>query len=180
MMYTRQVRNLQVQTRRRERVISQIPGCVARCHISFIESIFLSFGACKTIPIEPTTHSMQPTTPNMCKFSFRTKCASTALHEQNIKQERIGRSKKFMKMDRLLPKYDAQSSKRSNKYRRGKCICCKVGYLAQNHCKVKNKIIRESAAPFHHYRTLLDMYIYIRNIVLYFTGCMALVPYSSN
>jgi hypothetical protein len=69
--------------------------------------MFFSFGACKTIPTEPTTHSMHPTTPNMCNFSFRMKCASTALHELNIKAKYILWDLRKIKVERLLPKYDA-------------------------------------------------------------------------
>lgn len=50
---------------------------------------------------------MQPTMPNMCKFSFRMKCASTALHEQNIKQEHNTRCKEIYEDGKALPKYDA-------------------------------------------------------------------------
>ena len=50
-----------------------LPGCVARCHTSLTDSIFLSSGACKTIVVEPTTHRIQPRTPKICSFSFNIK-----------------------------------------------------------------------------------------------------------
>lgn len=58
---------------------SQIPGSVASCHTSLTECIFLSWGACKTIVVEPTTQRTHPSTPKICNFSSKIKWASTAL-----------------------------------------------------------------------------------------------------
>lgn len=59
-----------------------IPGSVARSQTSFTELISRSWGACRTMVVEPTTHKAQPRIPNMCSFSCNIICASTALQYQ--------------------------------------------------------------------------------------------------
>lgn len=64
-----------------------VPGSVARYQTSFTDSMFFSFGACRTILVDPTTQRTQPRTPNMWSFSSKTKCASTALHENRLREK---------------------------------------------------------------------------------------------
>lgn len=55
------------------------PGSVASTQTSLTDSIFLSWGACKTIVVDPTTHRTHPSMPNICSLSSKMKWASTAL-----------------------------------------------------------------------------------------------------
>lgn len=56
-----------------------LPGCNASLQTCSRDVIGCSSGACRTMVMLPTMHSMQPTMPNMFRRSFRTMCASTAL-----------------------------------------------------------------------------------------------------
>ena len=57
-----------------------IPGSVARYHTCLTDSMSCSWGACRTIVVDPTTQRTQPSIPNICNFSCKIKCASTELH----------------------------------------------------------------------------------------------------
>lgn len=61
-----------------------LPGSVARSHTSVTDSISRSWGACRTIVVDPTTHRTQPRTPKTCSFSRKMIWASTALRNQFI------------------------------------------------------------------------------------------------
>ena len=56
-----------------------LPGWVANSQISSTEVRLLSPGAWSTINVDPTIHKTQPSIPIFCSFSFKKKCARTAL-----------------------------------------------------------------------------------------------------
>ena len=66
-----------------------LPGCSASLQTCSREVISCSSGACSTMVMLPTMHSMQPTIPNMFRRSLSTMCASTALqrHRSSSKQQ---------------------------------------------------------------------------------------------
>lgn len=67
-----------------------LPGSIARPHTSGTDSITLSWGACRTIVVDPTTHKAQPRTPKICSLSRKIIWARAALQD-NIKNQNLSR-----------------------------------------------------------------------------------------
>jgi hypothetical protein len=77
--------SMQVMTSWVERAVS--PGCSANLQTCSREVISCSSGACSTMVMLPTMHSMHPTIPNMFRRSLSTMCASTALQHHRSSSE---------------------------------------------------------------------------------------------
>lgn len=72
-----------------KRVIFQVgtwlPGSIARSQTSVTDSISRSWGAWRTIVVDPTTHKAQPRTPKICSLSRKIIWARAALQKQKTK-----------------------------------------------------------------------------------------------
>jgi len=110
-----------------------LPGSIARSHTSVTDSISRSWGACKTIVVDPTTHKTQPRIPKICSLSLKIIWARAALQE-NVTSQNLPIVSKNLKLLCTMPDNNAESTKWSDQYSWSKCISCKIGNLSHNHC----------------------------------------------
>lgn len=124
---------------------TSLPGWTANCHISSTELRDFSWGAWSTIIVDPTIQRRHPSIPIFCSFSPNMKCAKTALAIHTQKQNQLkNQTFKIQKAKLKLgaqkrrtfsPNNNTQSTKWSNKHRRGINVGNKIRNLANNHCE---------------------------------------------